>query len=113
MIEINFNKMEIKGQNYIVKETIRGYIYFEEMNQKSFTLESLMDKVSYFYCVLLANNEDFPYGFEEFMSCLDDDSTLLPQFFSIIMNGKEVESKNNEKKLNPNLVQGNVRKISH
>lgn len=84
------NNMEIKEKNYKIKATLRSYIFFEIITQKTFELTTTMDRVIYLYCVLIANNE-IDLSFDEFMGWLDEDNTLMARMFAELNKGKEGE----------------------
>lgn len=70
-IKINNNECKIK-------QTVRSIFLWEQITGKSFEIQNTLDNYLYFYCILLANNEDF-MSWDDFINVLDDDPTVLMQ----------------------------------
>lgn len=87
--------IKINGKEYFIKQTIRSIFLWEQIAQKPFEIKTTLDNYLYFYCILLANNEDF-MSWDEFINCLDENPTIL-----IELTKKLTQSQEMEKLLNP------------
>lgn len=72
--------IKIKNKEYKVKYTFRALMLFEQITSKMFSIDNLTDQITFFYCLLLANNPDDTMTYDEFIDAIDDDSTILNQF---------------------------------
>lgn len=79
---MNKNVIKIKGDEFVLKYTLRSMFVFEGIAGKAFELTSLMDEYLFFYSVLLANNpDDFKIEYDEFIDDIcDNDPLLFEQF---------------------------------
>lgn len=77
-------KITIKGKDYNLKYTLRALFIFENITKKSFKIETLLDNYIFFYSLILANNNDKPLEWDEFIDALDDDPTLFSRMTEII-----------------------------
>ena len=87
--------IKISGKEYKAKQTIRAIFLWEQISDKQFAINTLLDNYLYYYCILLANNPDF-MGWDEFIDVLDNDPTILIQLSKIL-----TEQAKLEKLLNP------------
>jgi hypothetical protein len=83
-------KIEIKNKEYELKYTIRAMFMFEQITEKPFAIQSLFDNYMFYYCMLLANNDDC-LSWEEFMDALDTDLALPEKLAYCLQKNKEVE----------------------
>ncbi len=88
-IKINNNECKIK-------QTVRSIFLWEQITGKSFEIQTTLDNYLYFYCILLANNDDF-MSWDDFINVLDDDPTVLMQISKAL-----TQQANLDKILNPN-----------
>lgn len=86
------NKITIKNKVYKVRYTFRALMLFEQITSKMFSIDNLTDQITFFFCLLLANNPDDKLTYEEFIDALDDDSTILNQFQKFLAD--EAEKRN-------------------
>lgn len=86
------NKIKIKNKEYKVRYTFRALMLFEQITSKMFSIDNLTDQITFFFCLLLANNPDDKLTYEEFIDALDDDSTILNQFQKFLAD--EAEKRN-------------------
>lgn len=86
------NKITIKNKEYNVRYTVRALMLFEQILNKTFSIDNLTDQITFFYCLLLANNPDDTITYDEFIDALDDDSTILNQFQKFLAD--EAEKRN-------------------
>lgn len=96
--------MTIKGKDYNVKIGTRAALVFEQITHKRFEISSVLDEYVYFYSILVANNDELDFDFNEFIDILDEDPTLLIEYKeslenyakkmnTILNNGSETDSK--------------------
>ena len=83
------NTIKIKDKEYKVKPTLRAIFIFEQITDKSFKLETMLDNYLYFYSLLLANNEDV-MEWEEFLEILDEDPTIYLQLNEILLKNSKI-----------------------
>lgn len=82
--------IKINEREYKIKQTIRSIFLFEEIAQKPFQVITTLDNYLYFFCILLANNEDF-MSWDEFIDCIDNDPTILMELTKKLTQSQEVE----------------------
>lgn len=97
-------KLKINNKEYIVKYTIRALFIFEQITNKPFKIETLLDNYLFFYSMIIANNEN-PLTWDEFIDALDTDRQLFVDLSNIVKDYQNKESifinedgSNNEKK---------------
>ena len=73
-------KMTIEGKEYEIKYSLRMYYTYEGITGTMFTGGTLLSISMLFFSALIANNENFPYTFDQFVGVLDEDNTLLSNF---------------------------------
>ena len=78
-------KVKINGNEYEVKYTIRSLFIFEQITEKSFSLDSTLDNYIFFYSMILANNSgEKPLSWDEFIDAIDSDPKLTTQLLNYI-----------------------------
>lgn len=92
--------IEIKGKTYNYKYSLRALFIFERITGRPFALNDTMDTFTFFYAMLLANNEDLSniLTFDEFIDECDNDATIgnemgdyLLSYFQNPLNKNDVE----------------------
>nr|DAJ20171.1 MAG TPA: tail assembly chaperone protein [Siphoviridae sp. ctTYz13] len=73
-------KIIIKGKEYKIKQTLRSLFIFEQITNRPFKIETLLDNYIYFYSVILANNKDNVIDWDEFIDAVDENPSLLNEF---------------------------------
>lgn len=73
-------EITIKDTTIKLKKTFRSIIAYEAATGQSFNPKTLTDSIMYFYCVIIASNQDVEIGYEEFMDWLDENPTELNEF---------------------------------
>lgn len=73
-------KVVIDGKEYEIKYSLRMYYTYEGITGTMFTGGTLLSVSLLFYSSLLANNEEFPFTFDQFTNVLDEDDKLLSDF---------------------------------
>lgn len=84
------NKITINGKDFKVKQTIRAMFLFEQITKKAFKVETLMDNYVYFYCLILANNEEV-LEWDEFIDALDNDPGIYTQLNEILVENSKID----------------------
>ena len=84
-------KIKIKGKNYNIKYTIRALFIFEQITNKPFKIETLLDNYIFFYSMILANNQDKAeiISWDDFLDALDNDPNLFTKINSAVMDKEE------------------------
>ena len=82
----------IKDKQYKIKYTLRALFIYEQIKKEPFALKTITDYYIFFYCLLLANNEDSGLTFDEFISALDEDQSIAEQMMQYL--NKESEKNN-------------------
>lgn len=72
-------QIEINGEKYNIKYTIRALFIFEQITGKPFKIETLLDNYIFFYSMILANNGDKEniVQWDAFLDALDNDPELF------------------------------------
>jgi hypothetical protein len=78
--------MKINNKEYKIKVTLRAMMIFEQLTGKPFSISGLLDQYIYFYSIILANNKDFTYTFDEFIDYLDEHPELISEFNEALTN---------------------------
>lgn len=83
--------IKIKNKNYKFKYTIRALFIFEQITNKPFKVQTLLDNYIFFYSVLLASNREKEdvITWDEFLDELDKN----PQLFHDIQKLLDSETK--------------------
>lgn len=75
--------IQIGGVNYIIRQSFRSLLMFEEMTKKSVEdmEQNLNSTLILFYCILKAGNKDtFKFTFDEFIDIMDENVDSLTVF---------------------------------
>ena len=80
----------IKEKEYKLKQTIRSLFIWEQITGRNFEIKSTLDNYLYFYCILLANNDDF-MSWDDFINCLDSDPKIMTQMGKLLSNQNEID----------------------
>lgn len=83
--------IKINDQEYKIKQTIRALFLFEEITGKQFEIKTTLDNYLYFYCILLANNDDF-MSWEEFIEEIDNDPTIILSLSNALMERQKIDN---------------------
>ena len=76
-------KITIAGTEFIIKQSFRALMLFEEMTSKTINQmgESVSDILKLFYCILKGNNlETFNWTFDEFLDVIDEEPNSVKVF---------------------------------
>ena len=73
-------KIKFGDQEFELKYTLRAFMFFEQLMNKPFNVETLTDTYVLLYCFLLASNKPFDITFEQFMDMLDDNHLAVRDF---------------------------------
>lgn len=103
------SSIKINGKEYKFKNTLRAMFIFEQITNKSFKIETLLDNYVYLYSILLANNEDNIIQWDEFINALDDDASIYNQLMEILSENRKIEEliDGGEEKETPNVEKKN------
>lgn len=77
-------KIQINGNEYNIKYTIRSLFIFEQITGKAFKIETLLDNYVFFYSMLLACNPDNIITWDGFIDALDADPNLFVKINDVV-----------------------------
>lgn len=95
-------KIKINDVEYILRNSTRALLKFEELTGKSVLLinENYTDTITLFYSMLYgANKNTFKYGLDEFIDVLDDNEGSIEVFNNYLISQAPVENKKKVKKV--------------
>ena len=82
----------INGVDYTLKYTLRSLFIFEELTNRQFNIDKLMDWMIWFYSTLIANNKNFGIGFDDFVSICDEHPELFNEFKQFVTDWTQQEA---------------------
>lgn len=74
----------INGKEYNVRYTLRALFIFEQITNKPFKIETLLDNYIFFYSIILASNKDKVLDWDEFIDELDKNPKLYTEITNVI-----------------------------
>jgi hypothetical protein len=79
-------KFKIGEQEFLIKQTFRALMMYEEMTGKSYEADDKMNtQFKMLYCILkAANRETFKYNYDEFIDTLDENQKSIEDFFKYL-----------------------------
>jgi hypothetical protein len=90
-------KFKIGTEEYLIKQTFRSLMLFEEMTGIQYENDNKMGtQFKMLYCILKAANRDtFKYSWDEFLDLLDNNQESVQTFFDYIqkLSGKSTKKK--------------------
>ena len=72
--------MEINGKNYNLKYGLRPMFIFESMTDKPFSISTLFDTYIFFYCCIVADQNNPPLEFNDFLDFCDENPWAINEF---------------------------------
>ena len=84
--------IKINGKEYKVKYTIRALFMFEQICNKAFSIKTLLDNYVFFYCIILANNQDNILDWNEYIEALDNDATLYESLNQLVNDSVKINA---------------------
>ena len=72
--------MNILGKEFNLKFGLRSMFIFESITGGAFNIKTMFDEYVYFYACLMADTNNQPLDFEEFISYCDEHPELLKEF---------------------------------
>jgi len=73
-------KIKIKEKEVELKYSIRSLMLFENIMNKTFSIENTQDSIVFFYCVLIASDKTLKLTFDEFIDAIDEDPSIVTDF---------------------------------
>lgn len=73
----NKNTIVINGVSYKLVYNLRSMLYYEALRGEPFTPDKLLNEISLYFTIILANNPDFSMSIDEFIDCLDNNLISL------------------------------------
>ena len=96
----------IKDKTYKVKYTLRALFIYEKITGQIFSINNIMDQFLFYYCLIIANNQDAELTLDQFIDACDEDGTIAAKMSDFLLkeNDKqntleEVKSKGSKKKV--------------
>lgn len=85
-------KVNINGEEYELRYTIRALFLWEQITGRSFEIKNTLDNYLFYYCLILASNKDKePLDWNDFIAAVDENPRLLNTLVDLM---KAVEKKN-------------------
>ena len=88
----------INEKTVTLKKTFRSVIAYEQAMGKSFNPQTITETVMYFYCVVIASDQELELTFDDFLAYLDEHPTAIKDFTDWLIKQAEIESKLAKKK---------------
>lgn len=73
-------KIKIKDKEVELKYSIRALMMFENIMNKTFSIDNTQDSVVFFYCIVLASDKALKISFDEFLDILDEQPNVISDF---------------------------------
>lgn len=90
----------IKGEEYNIKYTIRALFIFEQITNKPFKIETLLDNYIFFYSIILASNKDKVLDWNDFIDELDTNPKLYEEITKVVQEQQKKDNIFNSKEDN-------------
>lgn len=88
----------IDNKTYTIKYGFRALMIYERLTDESFTAANLNQIITFMYACLAASDIEFTMTFDDFLSWLDDNPTVLSDFSQwLISQFKRDENLSNDK----------------
>lgn len=84
-------KIKINGKEYKFKNTLRSMFIFEQITNKPFRIETMLDNYIYLYSIILANNNDDLLKWDDFINALDEDLSIYNQLMEILSENRQID----------------------
>lgn len=91
-------EITINNKTITLKRTFRSYIIYESATGKPFAPKSLTDSITFFYCTVIASDQELEITFDEFLDWLDDNETALQEFTDWLVRQNEIDASMSSKK---------------
>lgn len=91
-------EITIKDKEIKLKKTFRSLIAFESATGKAFAPKTVTDSIMYFYCVIIASDQELELTYDEFMDWLDENPTALNEFTQWLIEQSQAEETLTKKK---------------
>lgn len=89
-------EITINEKNITLKNTMRSYIIFESITNKTFSPRTVTDLITYFYSVVLASDTDLQLQYDDFIDWLDNNPAVLNDFSEWINQINDINSQYNK-----------------
>jgi hypothetical protein len=79
---MNELKITIKGKEFIIKQSFRSYLLYEEMTGHQISdISTMKDMLTLLYCTLKGCNvKSWEYNFDDFIDIIDEDPEIFTKF---------------------------------
>ena len=73
-------KLKFKNKSVTLKQTVRAFMLYENITEKTFNPQNVTDIITFFYCILVCSAKDYTITMEEFLDYLDNHFEVLNEF---------------------------------
>lgn len=77
-----------------LKITMKAFLLYENITDTSFTVTSMTDLITMFYCIVVSSMNDYSLSFETFLNWVNDNPDRLAEIYKWI-----IDSQNNQANL--------------
>lgn len=84
--------MKINGKNYNLKYSLRSMFIWENICEKPFQINTMMDTYLFFYSCILADESNPKLDFDELINACDENPFLMTEFNDFM--AEEMEKRN-------------------
>lgn len=71
-------KITIKDKEIELRQTLRAFIMYENITEKSFEPKTFQDILTFLYCIVLTSSKDYTLiTFDEFIDLIDENNQIL------------------------------------
>lgn len=91
-------EITINNKTITLKRTFRSYIIYESATGKPFAPKTLTDSITFFYCTVIASDQEIELTFDEFLGWLDDHESAFQEFTDWLVKQNEIDTSTSKKK---------------
>lgn len=76
----------LNGEEYRLRAgTTAAAVMYEQVTGRAFDIKTLSDRLTYFWCMLMASNRDKPFmDFYDFLDAMDDNPEAIAVFTEVL-----------------------------
>lgn len=91
--------MEINGKNYNLKYGLRAMFIFEEMTNKAFEINTLLDTYIFCFSCIIADKDNPSLDFSDFIDYCDGHPEVIQEFSEFMTSQTQLRDKEDKKKV--------------
>ena len=88
----------INEKNYELKYSLRSMFVWESITGRPFEISTLMDTYIFFYCCIIADQNNPELDFDSFINACDENPALMQEFGEFMKNETEKRELFDDKK---------------